>query len=113
MRPTRRAGLLGRALGLFIGLSFLAGGSWPVAQAGTLASYQLMLPLLLHPLEPTLLPLLVRSQPPPVVDLSVSRIEIIQGITMADVYTVQVADRPALVRVFVGLTGSGSQPGVT
>jgi hypothetical protein len=113
MRPIRPAGLVGRALGLIIGLIFLAGGSGPVAQAGSLVSYQLLLPLILHPPQPTFLPLLARGQPPPVVDLSVSRIEIIQGITMADAYTVQVANRPALVRVFVGLTGAGTQGGVT
>jgi Peptidase M66 len=113
MRPIRLAGLLGRAVGLIIGLTFLAGGSWPVVQAGSPLSYQLLLPLLLRPPQPIFLPLLTRGLPPPVVDLSVSRIEIIQGITMAEAYTVQVANRPALVRVFVGLTGAGSQAGVT
>ena len=113
IRLRRRAGPFSRALGVIIGLTFLVGGSWPVAQAGSLASYHLLLPLLLHPPQPTFLPLLAHNQPPPVVDLSISRIEIIQGITMADAYTVQVANRPVLVRVFVGLTGAGSQGGVT
>ena len=76
-------------------------------------AYELWLPLVLQPPGPIFLPIVSKGPPPAVVDLSVSRIEIIQGITMGDAYTVQVANRPALVRVFVGLTGAGTQGGVT
>lgn len=51
------------------------------------------------------LPVLAHDWPPPVVDISVSRIEMIQGITMGDSYTVHVANRPAVLRVFLSLTG--------
>src|SRR5262249_42177067 len=59
----------------------------------------------------TFLPFL--AKPRPAVDLSVSRIEIIQGINMAAAYRVQVAKRPALVRVFVGVSGAAQISGVT
>jgi hypothetical protein len=112
MRPLRTAGLLGRALGLIFSLLFVAGGSWLSVQAGSPLTYEIALPLISLPPKPIYLPLIGKAPLPPVVDLSVSRIEIIQGITMSDAYTVQVAGRPALVRVFVGLTGAGSQGGV-
>jgi len=110
MRPTR---LFRRALGALIALGLFAGGVWPVAQAGSASPFHMLLPVVIGPVRPTFLPLVARPQPPPMVDLSVSRIEIIQGITMGDAYTVQVAGRPALLRVFVGLSGAGSQAGVT
>jgi hypothetical protein len=60
------------------------------------------------------LPFVSKFDPPPpiTVDLSVARVEIIQGITLSDPYTVQVAHRPAMVRVFVNLSGAASQTGV-
>jgi hypothetical protein len=119
MRPARAAGWLSRSLGVVLTLLVLAGGGWPpsqsalAGQAAPAAAHQLLLPLVIHPPLPTFLPLVLRPQPPATVDLSVSRIEIIQGVTMAGANTVQVANRPALLRVFVTLTGAGSQPGVT
>lgn len=112
MRPPRLAGLFSRALGLIFGLLFAAGGSSLAVQAGSPATDRLALPVPIQLPSRIYLPLAVKAPPPPVVDLSVSRIEIIQGITMGNAYTVQVAGRPALVRVFVGLTGAGSQGGV-
>ncbi len=41
-------------------------------------------------------------------DLSVQRVEVVQGVTLGDSYTFHVAGRPALVRVFVILTGNGA-----
>jgi hypothetical protein len=49
----------------------------------------------------------------PVGDVSVNRVEVVQGITMGDSYTVHVAHRPALLRVFVSLTGPDHLDGVT
>jgi hypothetical protein len=46
-------------------------------------------------------------------DLAINRVEVIQGITMGDSYTVQVAGRPALLRVFISLTGSSSLNGIS
>jgi len=94
-------------------LLILANAAGPAAQAGASGAYRLLLPLLLVPPGPLYFPLLFKPLPPPVVDLAVSRIEIIQGVTLSDAYTVQVAGRPALVRVFVSLTGAGTQPGVS
>jgi hypothetical protein len=113
MRRPQPARLLGRALGLIFCLLFMAGGSWLSVQAGSTQNFQITLPLISLGLRPIYLPLIRKPLPPPVMDLSVSHIEIIQGITMGDAYTVQVADRPALVRVFVRLTGAADQPGVT
>jgi hypothetical protein len=62
---------------------------------------------------PLFFPFVVRDWPPAAVDLAVGRIEVIQGITMGDSYTVHVAGRPALLRAFVGLNGVASQPSVT
>lgn len=47
------------------------------------------------------------------IDLFVSRFEVIQGITMLPTYRVHIADRPAVVRVFVGVTGAPSIANVT
>jgi hypothetical protein len=55
------------------------------------------------------LPVFTRS---PSQDVSVSRVEVIQGVTLADNRTVHIAGRPALVRVFVALSGGSSLPGV-
>ncbi len=46
-------------------------------------------------------------------DLAVSRVEVIQGITMNDRYQVHVANRPAMLRVFVSLSQAASQANVT
>jgi hypothetical protein len=42
------------------------------------------------------------------VDLRVTRVEVIQGITMDDARTAHVANRPATLRAFLGLTGEAS-----
>ena len=58
------------------------------------------------------LPLSLYAEGPPY-DLSVQRVEVMQGITLGDSYTFHVANRPAMVRVFVALAGDGSSvPGV-
>jgi hypothetical protein len=62
---------------------------------------------------PILLPLLMRNWPLAALDLSVARVEVIQGITMGDAYTVHVAGRPALLRAFLNLSGVTQQAGVT
>lgn len=46
-------------------------------------------------------------------DLSIGRVELIQGITMSDSYTVHIANRPALLRVWVSTGTYALQPGVT
>ena len=46
-------------------------------------------------------------------DLAVTNVQLIQGVTLADSYMVHVAARPALLRVFVSLTGAESLAGVT
>lgn len=46
-------------------------------------------------------------------DLSIGRVELIQGITMSDSYTVHIANRPALLRVWVSTGNYALQPGVT
>jgi hypothetical protein len=61
--------------------------------------------------QTTYLPLVRRSNPP-VVDLSVSRVEMIQATTMKSEYRVHVAQRPAILRVFVGLAGATQLDGV-
>lgn len=53
---------------------------------------------------------MVTNKPP---DLYVSRVEVVQGITMSDAYTVHIANRPTVVRVFVGLSGPDSVNNVT
>ncbi len=113
MSRRRIAGVIGRALGLGFALLILALAARPAAQAGSPVTFQLDLPMLLAPPGPLFLPMIFKAPPPPVVDLSVNRIEIIQGITLSNAYTVQVAGRPALVRVFVNLAGAGAQPGVS
>ena len=113
MRQKRIAGLLGRALGLGLAFVILAMAAWPAAQAGSPAAFQVALPIIMVPPGPYFLPIISKAPLAPVVDLSINRIEIIQGITMSDAYTVQVANRPALVRVFVNLSGAGTQPGVS
>lgn len=45
-------------------------------------------------------------------DLSVSRVELIQGITMSSGYRVHVANKPAMLRVFVNLEGRSFVNGV-
>src|SRR5262245_32646072 len=110
MNLQRIARLAGRALALGFALLILANPAWP---AGSAVVFHLALPLVLLPPAPVYLPLVSEAPPPAVVDLAVSRIEIIQGITMSDAYTVQVANRPALVRVFVSLSGVSTQPGVS
>lgn len=47
------------------------------------------------------------------IDLSVSRVEVIQGITMGDSYTVHIANRPAFFRAFLNLSGPTSLGGVS
>ena len=56
------------------------------------------------------LPLISRYYP--VGDVAVSRVEVIQGITMSDSYTVHIAHRPALLRVFVTMSGPDHLEGV-
>ncbi|MCC7360873.1 MAG: hypothetical protein IT317_15430 [Anaerolineales bacterium] len=56
------------------------------------------------------LPLISRYYP--LGDVAVSRVEVIQGITLGDSYTVHVAHRPALLRVFVTVTGPDHLEGV-
>jgi|GEM_PF-1601440 len=46
-------------------------------------------------------------------DLSVSRVEVIQGITMGDSYTVHIANRPAFFRAFLNLSGPTTLSDVT
>lgn len=46
------------------------------------------------------------------IDLSVSRVEVIQGITMSDSYSVYIANKPAMLRAFVNLQGVASVNGV-
>ena len=113
MRRIRGAQWVGRALGLGFALLILVSAAWPAAPAGLPLVYRVSLPLMLVPPGPVYLPLISRPVPPAVVDLAISRIEIIQGITMGDAYTVQIAGRPALLRAFVSLSGAGTQPGVT
>jgi hypothetical protein len=107
----RRAALV---LTLISGLLAIAAGSNAPA-----AIYRTRLPLILYnwpkPPSPLYLPIVARSVPPPppiVIDLSVSRVEIIQGITLSDPFTVQVANRPAVVRVFLNFSGAEMQTGV-
>ncbi len=52
------------------------------------------------------------TDPSATVDLTVSRVELIQGATMSDSYEVHIAGRSATLRVFVGLTGASSQTNV-
>jgi len=54
----------------------------------------------------------MRNWPLAALDLAVARVELIQGITMGDAYTVHVAGRPALLRAFLSLTGVPQFPGV-
>jgi len=54
--------------------------------------------------EPILLYFPIVSRVFPVGDVAVNRVEVIQGITLSDSYTVHVAHRPALLRVFVNVT---------
>jgi hypothetical protein len=49
----------------------------------------------------------------PVYDVAVTRVELIQGVTLGDTYTTHIAGRPAMLRVFVSLTGASSLPGVS
>ena len=112
MRPYRWAGLVGLAIVITLGVLFLAAAAGPAVQAGSPVSYQLRLPLVLQPPRPIFLPAIFKSPPSPAVDLSVGRIEVIQGVAMSGNYTVQVAGRPALMRVFVGLAGASVQAGV-
>ena len=46
------------------------------------------------------------------INLFVSRVEVIQGTTMSAPYRVYIAERDAVVRVFVGMTGTSSQSNV-
>src|SRR4029079_17062345 len=103
-------------LGMILGVALCAMAFAP--SANPVAVYQTRLPVVLKnwpkPPGPLYLPFVTRPQPPPPVtaDLSVSRVEIIQGITLSDAYTVHVANRPAMVRVFLNLSGAASQTGV-
>ncbi len=63
--------------------------------------------------EPFLIYFPIVSRVFPVGDVSISRVEVIQGITMSDSYTVHVAHRPALLRVFVTVTQVDHMDGVT
>lgn len=65
------------------------------------------------PPGPLYLPHIASHWPPASADLTVSRVEVIQGITLSQPYRVYVAGRPALVRVFVNVTGAGSVAGVS
>src|SRR5688572_7969448 len=56
------------------------------------------------------LPLVKKS---PIYDLAISRVEVIQGVTLGDSSTTHIAGRPALLRVFVSLSGGTSLAGVT
>jgi hypothetical protein len=60
--------------------------------------------------ETVYLPVIFRDYP---VDLAVSRVEVIQGITMDDSRTVHIAGRLTMVRVFVNVTGVASVGGVS
>jgi hypothetical protein len=101
--------LAGGALTLSLALILVAGGAAAAAQAGSPSGASGQPAPAATPL-PHFLPVIFGE--PPLVDLAINRIEIIQGITMGSAYTVQVAGRPALVRVFVSLTGASSQGGV-
>jgi len=46
------------------------------------------------------------------VNMTISRVEVIQGITMSPAYRVVISNRDTVVRVFVGITGATSQGGV-
>ncbi len=94
---TRRRKLLRPLLLAALAVLLLAGppGGAPAVAGTTTATY---------------LPLIYQTYP--VGDLTVSRVEVVQGITMSDSYTVQVAHRPALLRVFVNLVGPSSVAGV-
>jgi hypothetical protein len=59
------------------------------------------------------LPLISKPQPN---DLSISRVEVIQGITMSSAYRVHIANRPGILRVFPALTsadGTASAPNIS
>lgn len=47
------------------------------------------------------------------IDLGISQVKVIQGISMAPSREVRIAQRPTVVRVFCSLTGASSQAGVT
>lgn len=100
--------LLG-ALGLVVGI-LLASGASAAALPGPRTAVRPERQPLAASLPNIFLPVIGKGA---VEDLSVSRIEIIQGVAMNNAYTVQVAGRPAMVRVFVGLTGADFQAGVT
>jgi hypothetical protein len=95
-----------------VALAFLAGPRRLSVQAGSALSYRAHLPEGIDPQEPIYLPIVLQQWPPAPVDLSIGRIEVIQGITMGDSYTVQIADRPALLRAFINLAGTAEQAGV-
>jgi len=101
--------LAGGALTLVLALIVAAGGAAAAAQAASPATAGGQPAPAATPL-PLFLPAIFKGLTP--VDLAINRIEIVQGITMGGAYTVQVAGRPALVRVFVSLTGASSQGGV-
>lgn len=46
-------------------------------------------------------------------DVAISRVELIQGVTMSDAFTVHIAGRPGLLRVFVTLGGGSSVGGIS
>ncbi len=110
-RRARRAGHWWAAFASVLGVAAVIGWPFPPAAAGP--QYAAHLPILFAPPKPIFLPFVWKNWPPPPVDLSVTRVEVIQGITMSDGYTVHVANRPAMLRAFVGLAGQPSQPGVT
>ena len=110
-RLIRPAGYWWAAVAIALGVAAAIIWPFPPAVAGT--QYSSHLPLIIAPPKPLFLPFVSKDWPPPPVDLFVNRVELIQGITMSDGYTVHVASRPALLRAFVGLSGQPSQLGVT
>ena len=106
---------LRRVVTAVLALAILGGLARSSALASPTGTSSIWLPIVMNRWPaPIYLPMVSRDWPLlPKVDLSVNRVEIIQGITMSAPYRVQVANRPAFVRVFVSLTGAGSQTGVT
>lgn len=84
--------------------------AWPTAQAAPDAALGEAQPAAPAAPPPIFLPIVYKYWPQ---DIWVSRVEIIQGITMSAGYQVHIAGRPAVMRVFVGLSGPPSLAGVT
>jgi hypothetical protein len=99
MRATRKLLLILSTI-ILSGSAFLAG--LPGKPAEIQAAPDALVPVAYLPM--------VMNKPP---DLYVSRVEVVQGITMSDAYTVHIANRPTIVRVFAGLAGPDSVSNVT